>query len=71
MKKPLLFSVAALLLLTGAAAPESPEYTVYKYHNGPELYYYFADTAGNRFNDVRYAEAYPFSGDRALVRETK
>ena len=71
MKKPFLFSAAALLLLTGAAAPESPEYTVSKHHNGPELYYYYADTAGNRLNDVRYAEAHPFCGDRALVRETK
>lgn len=71
MKKPLLFSVAALLLLTGVAAPESPDYTVCKHHDGPELYYYYADTAGNRLNDVRYAEAHPFSGDRALVRETK
>ena len=71
MKKPFLFSAAALLLLTGAAAPESPEYTVSKHHNGPELYYCYADTAGNRLNDVRYAEAHPFCGDRALVRETK
>ena len=71
MKTPCLFSAAALLLLTGAAAPESPEYTVSKHHNGPELYYYYADTAGNRLNDVRYAEAHPFCGDRALVRETK
>lgn len=60
-----------MLLLTGAAAPESPEYTVSKHHNGPELYYCYADTAGNRLNDVRYAEAHPFCGDRALVRETK
>ena len=71
MKKPFLFSAAALLLLTGAATPESPEYTVSKHHNGPELYYCYADTAGNRLNDVRYAEAHPFCGDRALVRETK
>ena len=71
MKKPFLFSAAALLLLTGAAAPESPEYTVSKHHNGPELYYCYADTAGNRLNDVRYAEAHPFCGARALVRETK
>ena len=55
MKKPFLFSAAALLLLTGAAAPESPEYTVSKHHNGPELYYCYADTAGNRLNDLRYA----------------
>lgn len=71
MKKPFLFSAAALLLLTGAASPESPEYTVSKHHNGPELYYCYADTAGNRLNDVRYAEAHPFCGDRALVREMK
>lgn len=63
MKKTFFFSAAALLLLTGAASPESPEYTVSKHHNGPELYYCYADTAGNRLNDVRYAEAHPFCGD--------
>lgn len=75
MKKLFLYVIPTLLLLTGAAVPESPEYTVSMHRevidDYPYTFYTFADTAGNRLNDVRYAEAYPFSGDRALVRETK